>query len=186
MRTPRYHIVPYAARRRRWLPRFLWRERYLIATAAILALAFFLGPHEKSPLQITVPPQFIEPFPDYRDAPPESATPAPGGREIRYRVVDGDTIHTYDGTKYRLLGYDTPETYRAQCAEELALGQQATQRLKELLSLGHAHLTENGETDHYGRTLAWLTVDGQDVGGILISEGLARPYHGGRRGSWCD
>jgi micrococcal nuclease len=180
VRTPRYHIGPYKARKQRWLPRILWRERYLIATAAILALAFFLGPQNRQPRQITVP------YPGYSGAPSESATPAPRDHETGYRVVDGDTIHTYDGTKYRLLGYDTPETYQAQCAEELALGQRATQRLKNLLSLGHVHLTESGKIDRYGRTLAWLTVDGQDVGGILISEGLARPYHGGRRGSWCD
>jgi endonuclease YncB( thermonuclease family) len=26
---------------------------------------------------------------------------------------------------------------------------------------------------------------GRDVAGILIGEGLARPYHGGRRSGWC-
>jgi endonuclease YncB( thermonuclease family) len=44
---------------------------------------------------------------------------------------------------------------------------------------------ESGKLDRYGRTLASVTVNGRDVGEILIGEGLARPYQGGRRGSWC-
>ncbi len=87
--------------------------------------------------------------------------------------------------RYRLLGYDTPETYQARCAEELAGGKKATRRLKELLAYGEVRLNESGGTDHYGRTLAHLTVNGRDVGNILISEGLTRPYYGGRREGWC-
>ncbi|MEO1905391.1 MAG: hypothetical protein ABGX08_00005, partial [Citromicrobium sp.] len=39
-------------------------------------------------------------------------------------------------------------------------------------------------TDRYGRTLARLTVDGRDVGTVLVSMGLARPWRGRREG-WC-
>ncbi len=38
--------------------------------------------------------------------------------------------------------------------------------------------------DRYGRTLATVSVDGQDVGEILIAEGLARPWTGHRQ-PWC-
>ncbi len=44
---------------------------------------------------------------------------------------------------------------------------------------------ESGKRDKYGRTLATLTANGRDVGDVLIGEGLARPYHGERRKSWC-
>ena len=102
-----------------------------------------------------------------------------------YRVIDGDTVDAPTGVRYRLLGYDTPETYRAICDEELALGKRATERLKELLASGEVQLIESGKTDRYGRSLARLTVDGNDVGQILIGEGLARPYYGGRHQGWC-
>jgi hypothetical protein len=34
--------------------------------------------------------------------------------------------------------------------------------------------------------LATLTVDGRDVAGVMVGEGLARPYHGKRWQGWCD
>ena len=104
----------------------------------------------------------------------------PGG----YRVIDGDTIEAPYGVKYRLLGYDTPETYFSKCDAELELGRAATRRL-ELLASGEVRIVETGKTDKYRRALAHLYVNGRDVGAILIGEGLARPYEGGRREGWC-
>jgi endonuclease YncB( thermonuclease family) len=40
--------------------------------------------------------------------------------------------------------------------------------------------------DRYGRTLAVVLADGRDVAEVLIGEGLAREYHGGRREGWCE
>jgi len=87
--------------------------------------------------------------------------------------------------KYRLLGYDTPETYFSKCDEELALGRKATRRLEELLASGEVKIIETGKTGKYGRSLAYLHINGRDVGEIMIAEGLARPYDGGRREGWC-
>ena len=40
--------------------------------------------------------------------------------------------------------------------------------------------------DKYGRVLARLEVDGEDVATLLIAEGHARPYDGrSRRAGWC-
>ncbi len=100
-------------------------------------------------------------------------------------VVDGDTIKAPYGVTYRLLGFDTPETRFARCDAERALGLAAKDRLEELLSIGEVKVLESGRLDKYGRTLANVTIDGRDVGDILIDEGLARPYDGGHRGSWC-
>lgn len=101
-------------------------------------------------------------------------------------VVDGDTIKAPYGVTYRLLGFDTPETHFAKCDAELELGLAAKDRLEELLEKSEVKVIESGKLDKYGRTLAHLMADGRDVGEILIGEGLARPYHGERRRSWCD
>jgi endonuclease YncB( thermonuclease family) len=100
-------------------------------------------------------------------------------------IVDGDTIKAPFGVTYRLLGFDTPETRFARCDAERELGLAAKDRLEELLTIGEVRVLESGKLDRYGRTLASVTVNGRDVGEILIGEGLARPYQGGRRGSWC-
>lgn len=101
------------------------------------------------------------------------------------RVIDGDTINR-EGQRYRLVGFDTPETFRAQCAYEKALGDTATARLNDLITSGQAvDLAVLPGRDKYGRGLARLYVGGRDVGEILITEGLARAYSGGRRESWC-
>jgi micrococcal nuclease len=39
---------------------------------------------------------------------------------------------------------------------------------------------------YFGRVVGRvLTVAGDDAGAMLVREGLARPYSGGRRQSWC-
>ena len=61
----------------------------------------------------------------------------------------------------------------------------ATERLKETSGLRRGPGHRERKLDRYGRTLAHLTVNGRDVGGVLIGEGLARQYNGGRRQGWC-
>ncbi|WP_299593283.1 thermonuclease family protein [uncultured Tateyamaria sp.] len=103
----------------------------------------------------------------------------------RIRVVDGDTVAIGDVT-YRLTGYDTPETYLPRCAFEKDLGQRATNRLQALISsVETIRIEPTGRDDYYGRELAGMMVNALNVGEILISEGLARPYSGGKRLGWC-
>ncbi|MEL6959116.1 MAG: thermonuclease family protein [Pseudomonadota bacterium] len=100
-------------------------------------------------------------------------------------VVDGDTV-SLSGQSIRLLGFDTPETYRAECASERRLGDAATDRLRDLLArASSAELAYLPRRDQYGRDLARLMVDGRDVADIMVGEGLARRYSGGQRQSWC-
>lgn len=101
-------------------------------------------------------------------------------------VVDGDTVKL-DGLSYRLIGFDTPETYRSQCDAERALGNRAARRLRELInSVPTVKLVIEPRLEKYGRGLARLYVDGTDVGKTLIGESLARDYNGGKRQSWCQ
>lgn len=100
-------------------------------------------------------------------------------------VVDGDTFWI-DGEKIRIADIDTPETHPARCAEEARLGNAATDRLQVLLNAGAFELEPiNRDTDRYGRKLRIVMRNGQSLGGLLVSEGLARNYAGGRRDGWC-
>ena len=99
-------------------------------------------------------------------------------------VVDGDTIW-YRGTKIRIADIDTPETHQSRCPAEAELGASATRRLYDLVNAGPFTLiTIDRDEDRYGRKLRILTRGGQSLGDILVEEGLARYYEGGRR-SWC-
>lgn len=87
-------------------------------------------------------------------------------------VVDGDTVEVEaDGqeVKVRLLAVDAPET--GACGSEAA-----TERLTQLLPAGTLvelvpdPVADDG--DRYGRRLAYLELDGVDVGEQLVDEGL--------------
>jgi endonuclease YncB( thermonuclease family) len=50
------------------------------------------------------------------------------------RVIDGDTIRVHHKRPdVRLIGFNAPETVRAACAAEGALGAKATRRLRDLV-----------------------------------------------------
>lgn len=99
-------------------------------------------------------------------------------------VVDGDTIW-YQGQNIRIADIDTPETHSPRCDEEAQLGEEATDRLQDLMNSGAFSVRNiNRDTDKYGRQLRVLTRDGESIGGVLVDEGLARYYGNGRR-SWC-
>lgn len=106
-------------------------------------------------------------------------------RSSAITVIDGDTIERH-GVRYRLIGFDTPETWRARCSVEHDKGIAAKKRLQELISSGKVRLVDTRREDRYGRDLARLYVDGKDAGRVLVSEWLARPYDGrSRRAGWC-
>ena len=99
-------------------------------------------------------------------------------------VIDGDTIK-WETVRVRLMGFDTPEL-SGRCRSERRLAQDAKERLHRLLEdATDIELVNRAEQDRYGRVLAWLLIDGRDVGQVLISENLARPYDGGQRMGWC-
>jgi micrococcal nuclease len=113
-------------------------------------------------------------------ASPACAEPVKPGEIV---IIDGDTV-AIGNERIRLKGFDTPETYDAKCADELALGLEATDALGRLLKSGKVEIKRNRRKDLYGRTLARITVNGVDV--ARIGEGLAVRYNGrGRRLDWC-
>jgi endonuclease YncB( thermonuclease family) len=100
-------------------------------------------------------------------------------------VVDGDTFWM-DGVKIRVADIDAPETHPPRCASEADLGNRATNRLHELLNAGPLELRSlpDRDEDRYGRKLRIVERNGQSLGDILVSEGLARTWTG-RREPWC-
>ena len=100
------------------------------------------------------------------------------------KIRDADTFEAND-LVIRLQAVDAPETYRPACERERMLGLLATQRAAMLL-----HGAENvsycpSGKGRYGRTLATVFTDGQDVGQALVVDGLARVWTGKREG-WCQ
>ena len=101
-----------------------------------------------------------------------------------YVVVDGDTIKDQDSGYIRLLGIDTPEI-KGQCQLEKDKALEAKIYLKALLD-GSGEIKIIGhKSDKYGRLLAHVLVDGQNVSSLMLSSGLARPYDGKQRKGWC-
>ena len=110
------------------------------------------------------------------------------------RVVDGDTVDvTLDlgfdvklhKQRCRLAGIDTPESRTRDLAEK-KLGLAAKKRLEELC-VNNFKIKSLGK-GKYGRILAIpYTEDGQDICKILIQEGHAVEYHGGKKTTiWGD
>ena len=116
------------------------------------------------------------------------------------RVVDGDTIDVnldlgfdviLQKQRVRLAGIDTPES-RTRNLEEKALGLKAKNRLIELC-VGSFKVQSLGK-GKYGRILGIpYTEDGKDICQILIKEGHAVEYWGGKKtarvkedGSWGE
>ncbi len=102
-------------------------------------------------------------------------------------AVDGDTLRVREtGEVIRILNIDTPETgSRARCNSERARAAEATRRARALIDTAKdVSILRSGRVDIYGRTLAKIRLDGQDLGARLVAEGHARPWRG-QRESWC-
>jgi endonuclease YncB( thermonuclease family) len=169
--------------------------RHLVQGAVPVALAFALGAgiayaaiqYERGTLGASLP-QIV------------NLGPSVDRSSVRVSVLDGDTVRV-GGQTYRLVGFNTPETGgQARCDRENALGRAATLRLRELVVAGDLDFepvpcacrpgTEGTRACNYGRLCARLTAQGQDVGNVLIAEGLAHEYSCRGTGcpprrSWC-
>lgn len=86
------------------------------------------------------------------------------------RVVDGDTIELTDGRRVRYIGINTPEHYQPYY-------QEATEANRQLVEGREVQLEFDQETfDQYGRTLAYIWVEGQMVNLAMLENGFANAY----------
>lgn len=79
----------------------------------------------------------------------------------------------------RINRIDTPEK-RSKNPQEKAMALKAKMRLEQLMADQKIEL-KNVARDKYFRLLADVHVNDQSVADILIKEGLARPYFGGKK-----
>ena len=68
----------------------------------------------------------------------QTSSPATLANASQIDVLDGDTIRVA-GETFRLVGFDAPETHRAQCPTERELGNRATFRLRQIVAAGGSH-----------------------------------------------
>ena len=106
------------------------------------------------------------------------ATACPG-----MSVHEGDTIRC-GAERIRFVNIDAPElpgspkcrgprSPYAWC--DFDVGYRSRDALRALLASGRVSVVRQGQ-DRYGRTLAWVRVNGRDAGQYLVGLGLARPW----------
>ena len=98
-------------------------------------------------------------------------------------VIDGDTFYL-GRQSIRIADIDAPEVSPPRCIYEADLGARATSRLYALLNAGPIEV-RGDKNDRYGRQLRTIYRDGRSLGGVLVSEGLARKWTG-KRQPWCS
>ena len=107
---------------------------------------------------------------------------------------DGDTVRfdipivqplLGENIAVRVRGVDTPEI-RGKCPTEKKIAMDAKKRIQQLLEKAkHITLKETGRGKYF-RIVARVVADGVDVGTVLLKEGLAVPYKGGKKNkNWC-
>ena len=105
------------------------------------------------------------------------------------KVVDGDTVDALINLGFnviirqrvRLYGINTPES-RTTDLEEKARGLAAKERLEELLQeTDNRVILKSYGVGKFGRCLGELLSDGRSINQLLIEEGHAIAYFGGKR-----
>ncbi|MBI3323903.1 MAG: thermonuclease family protein [Candidatus Omnitrophica bacterium] len=105
----------------------------------------------------------------------------PGARETSTvrRVIDGDTVELADGRKVRYIGIDTPEVRKKRdgrwVKEPDYFGLEAMEANRRLVEGKRVELELDVQPrDRYGRTLAYVYLDGEMVNERLVADGYAK------------
>jgi endonuclease YncB( thermonuclease family) len=107
---------------------------------------------------------------------------------------DGDTCYVtvpalpkeLQSMSIRILGIDTPEI-RGECESEKQLAKKARELANSLFKSAKVIEFKDIDWDKYGgRILANVYLDGELYSDKLIAAGLAKPYFGETKESWCE
>jgi len=105
--------------------------------------------------------------------PPADSTPAtpPSTDTVTVtKVIDGDTIELSDGRRVRYIGINTPE-------RDQPFYQEASETNRQLVERREIRLEFDQDTfDQYGRTLAYIWVEGQMVNLTMLKLGFANAF----------
>lgn len=105
---------------------------------------------------------------------------------VNLRIWDGDTFiidrKGFPPEKIRIENIDAPEI-EGRCSFETSLAKAAKNQLADFLS-GQRLVLQRSKIDRYGRQIAMVFVDGQNIGVQLIQNNLARSWNG-KREPWC-
>jgi micrococcal nuclease len=96
-------------------------------------------------------------------------------------VVDGDTydmkislgFNVWINMRFRLMGVDTPETWRPKNEAEREHGELATQMVKDLIENKMVNI-KSYRPDKYGRYLCDVIIDGINLADYIIANGLVK------------
>ena len=104
------------------------------------------------------------------------ATPAWSAPNGTIRVIDADTIDV-GATRVRLFGIDAPEMGQPCAADgrQWDCGAWARDAVANRFEGAFARC-DTKDTDRYGRTVAQCSVDGQDMGQMIVYSGFAWAY----------
>ncbi|MEM9968957.1 MAG: thermonuclease family protein [Pseudomonadota bacterium] len=106
-------------------------------------------------------------------AQPLAAEPVTG----QLRIIDGDTIEVAN-KRIRLFGIDAPE-HGQPCVtlsgQTWSCGEWVTEQVRTRFD-GQLARCITQDTDRYGRIVAICEVAGEDMGDVLVSDGLAYAY----------
>jgi micrococcal nuclease len=91
------------------------------------------------------------------------------------RIIDGDTIELMSGERIRYLMVNTPETTGGKMD---CYGENAVQFNRDLVEGKQITLTYDEQcTDMFGRTLAYVEVNGTEVNTVMVERGYACVLH---------
>ena len=114
-------------------------------------------------------------------------TAANGPSVLTTRVIDGDTIeNTISGVRYRLQNVEAaPNSDQAPCSSARDEGARAAAAAEQLLGRARTlTITPTGHFDPAGQPLVFVSLDGRDLGELLMAQGAARPARA-RAEPWC-
>ncbi len=108
-------------------------------------------------------------------------------------IYDGDTfkatIDSWPGIAgknigVRISGIDTPEMH-GKCKREIELARMAKKKTVAMIRSAKRIDLKQMRRDKYFRIDAEVFADGKSIAQALIATGLAIPYNGGKKATWC-